>query len=474
MTPGSPDRSPAARLRALLHVLRDALAGREQDYTRGPEGRAVILLAIPMMLEMSMESLFAIVDIAFVASLGADAVAAVGLTEATLTLLYALAVGLSVGVTATVARRVGEQDLAGARRAAGQAVWLGLAIAAAIGGVGLAFGADILRLMGASDAVVARGSGFTTLMLGGSGTIVFLFLLNGVFRGAGDATIAMRSLWLANGVNIVLDPCLIFGWGPFPELGVTGAAVATNIGRGTGVAYQVWHLARGRGRLHLRDTDLVPEPRVLARLVRVSAGGIAQYLIATSSWIVLMRFVAPFGSAAVAGYTIAIRLIDVFFLPAWGLGNAAATLVGQNLGAGQPGRAERSVWQAARFNLAFLGVVALSFLLFAPAYVGLFTADPVVAAWGVLALRIIPCGFGFWAFGLIVVQAFNGAGDTRTPTLVNLACFWLLQIPLAWVLTGPAGFGPAGVFTAVVVAESLLAIVAVVLFRRGGWKRQVV
>jgi putative MATE family efflux protein len=474
MTPGQPDRSPAARLRAWLQVFRDALAGREQDYTRGPEGRAVILLAIPMMLEMSMESLFAIVDIAFVASLGADAVAAVGLTEATLTVLYALAVGLSVGVTATVARRVGEQDLAGARRAAGQAVWLGLAIAAAIGSLGLAFGADILRLMGASDAVVARGSGFTTLMLGGSGTIVFLFLLNGVFRGAGDATIAMRSLWLANGVNIVLDPCLIFGWGPFPELGVTGAAVATNIGRGTGVAYQVWHLARGRGRLHLRLADLVPEPRVLARLVRVSSGGIAQYLIATSSWIVLMRFVAPFGSAAVAGYTIAIRLIDVFFLPAWGLGNAAATLVGQNLGAGQPERAERSVWQAARFNLAFLGTVALSFLLFAPGYVGLFTDDPAVAAWGVLALRTIACGFGFWAFGLIVVQAFNGAGDTRTPTLVNLVCFWLLQIPLAWVLTGPAGFGPAGVFTAVVVAESLIAIVAVVLFRRGAWKRQVV
>jgi putative MATE family efflux protein len=460
------------RPRALFRLLRDALQGREQDYTRGPEGRAVVLLAIPMMLEMSMESLFAIVDIWFVAGLGAGAVAAVGLTEATLTLLYALAVGLSVGVTATVARRVGEGDIAGARRAAGQALWLGLAIAMVVGISGWLFAADILRLMGAPAAVVATGTGFTTVMLGGSASIVFLFLLNGVFRGAGDATIAMRALWLANGINLVLDPCLIFGWGPFPELGVTGAAVATTVGRGTAVAWQLWHLARGRGRLQLRLADLRPEPRILLRLVRVSSGGIAQYLIATSSWIVLMRLVAPFGSAAVAGYTIAIRLIDVFFLPAWGLGNATATLVGQNLGAGQPDRAERSVWHAARFNVVFMGLVALSFLLFAPGYIGLFTDEPGVAAIGVLALRIIACGFGFWAFGLIVVQAFNGSGDTRTPTLVNLFCFWLLQVPLAWWLTGPAGMGPTGVFIAVAFAESVIAVVAVVLFRRGRWRHQ--
>jgi putative MATE family efflux protein len=462
------------RVLTALRLLRDALQGREQDYTRGPEGRAVILLAIPMMLEMSLESMFAIVDIWFVSSLGAGAVAAVGLTEATLTLLYALSVGLSVGVTATIARRVGEQDLAGARVAAGQAVWLGLAIAVLVGTCGLLFAADILRFMGAAPEVVTAGTGFTTVMLGGSASIVFLFLLNGVFRGAGDAAIAMRALWLASAINIVLDPCLIFGWGPFPELGLTGAAVATTIGRSTAVAYQVWYLVAGRGRLHLRLADLRPAPAVLGRLVRVSAGGIAQYLIATSSWIVLMRLVAPFGSAAVAGYTIAIRLIDVFFLPAWGLGNAAATLVGQNLGAGQPGRAERSVWQAARFNVAFLGVVAISFLLFAPGYIGLFTADPEVAGYGVLALRIIACGFGFWAFGLILIQAFNGAGDTRTPTLVNLACFWLLQIPLAYGLTGPLGLGPAGVFMAVALAESVLAIVAVVLFRRGRWRHQLV
>lgn len=457
-----------------LQVLRRALAGGEEDYTRGPVGRAVVLLAIPMMLEMSMESLFAIVDIYFVASLGAGAVAAVGITEAVLTLVYALAIGLSMGVTALVARRVGEGDIAGARVAAAQALWVGGAIALAIAVPGVLFAGDVLRVMGAEPTVVAEGSGYTAVMLGGSATIMFLFLVNAIFRGAGDATIAMRSLVLANGLNIVLDPCFIYGWGPFPEMGVTGAAVATTIGRGTGVAYQIWHLAGRSGRITLRLADLAFAPRVMARLLRVSAGGVAQFLVATSSWIVLMRLIAPYGSAAVAGYTIAIRILAFTLLPAWGLANAAATLVGQNLGAGQPERAEQSVWHAARFNAAFMGLVAVVCLAFTPAIIGVFTEDAAVLAVGVSCLRIAAYGYCFYAVGMVVIQALNGAGDTDTPTLINLGCFWLFQIPLAWLLAEGVALGPNGVFAAVLAAESLLAVLGVVAFRSGRWKRRLV
>ncbi|MCK6370978.1 MAG: MATE family efflux transporter [Gammaproteobacteria bacterium] len=455
-------------------LIRQALSGAEFDYTRGSVGNAVVLLAVPMMLEMSMESLFAIVDIWFVASLGPEAVAAVGLTEAVLTLVYAVAIGASMGTTALVSRCIGAGDQPGARTAAAQTIWLGVALAMLIALPGVVYAPDILRLMGAEASVIEQGSGYTAVMLGGSVTILFLFLVNAIFRGAGDATIAMRSLMLANGLNIVLDPCLILGWGPFPEMGVTGAAVASTIGRGAGVLYQLCCLARGSGRIRLDRTSLALAPDVLLRLVRVSAGGVSQFLIATSSWIVLMRLVAPYGSAAVAGYTIGIRILAFTLLPAWGLANAAATLVGQNLGAGEPQRAEQAVWYAARFNAVVLGAVALVCLGWTPQVIGLFSDDPEVLAYGISCLRIAALGYGFYAVGMVMVQAFNGAGDTDTPTLINLGCFWMLQLPLAYTLSRSAELGADGVFLAMLAAESLVAVVAVITFRRGRWKHRVV
>lgn len=458
--------------RDLRPLLRQALTGSEQDYTRGPVGRAVVLLSIPMMLEMLMESVFAIVDIFFVARLGAAAVATVGLTEAVLTLVYALAIGLGMGATALVARRVGAGDLAGARVAAGQALWLGAGVALAVGIPGAIWAREILVLMGAAPEVLEGGAGYTAIMLGSSVTILFLFLLNGIFRGAGDAMVAMRALWLANGINIVLDPCLIYGWGPFPELGVTGAAIATVIGRGCGVAYQLWHLAGAGGRIRLARADLALRPVELGLLLRISLGGIGQFLVATSSWIVLMRLVAPYGSAAVAGYTIGIRILAFTLMPAWGIANAAATLVGQNLGAGQPERAEASVWQAARFNAAVLLLAALLSILFTPQIIGWFTTDPEVLGYGVACLRTAAWGYVFYAVGMVSIQALNGAGDTDTPMLLNIACFWVLQIPLAWALTRTADLGPQGVFVAVLVAETALAVAGLVVFRRGRWKQR--
>jgi putative MATE family efflux protein len=469
-------RDQLSRLRAgwreVRAVVRLSLSGAPQDYTQGPVRRAAILLAIPMMLEMAMESLFTIVDIFFVAGLGAAAVAVVGLTEAVLTLVYALGLGLGMGATALVARRIGEHDVDGARLVAAQALWVGGLVALALGIGGALFARDILKGMGAAPDVIAEGSGYTLVMLAGSGTISSLFLINGVFRGAGDATIAMRSMWLANGINIVLDPCLIFGWGPFPELGVTGAAVATTIGRGTGVLYQLACLAGPRSRVPLARRHLRPVPRIIGALLRVSLGGVAQFLVATSSWVVLMRFIAPYGSAAVAGYTIAIRILAFSLLPAWGLANAAATLVGQNLGAKAPARAEHSVWQVAKFSATVMAGVAVLSFAFAPAIIGVFTADAAVLAHGVTCLRIVACGYSFYAVGMIVSQAFNGAGDTTTPTLINLVGFWVLQIPLAWALTRHTALGSTGVYVAVLCAESFIAWLSVVVFRRGRWKLQ--
>jgi putative MATE family efflux protein len=455
-------------------LLKQAMSGADQNYTEGSIGRAVLLLAIPMMLEMAMESVFAIVDIFFVSGLGAAAVAAVGLTEAVLTLLYAVAIGLSMAVTALVARRIGAGDPEAAATVAGQTIWVGVGAAAIVAGIGIAYADDILRLMGAEADVVATGAGYTALMLGGSVTILLLFLLNAIFRGAGDAALAMRVLWLANGINIVLCPCFIYGLGPFPELGVTGAAVATNIGRGLGVLYALYHLTNGRHRITLRLRHLGISSGVLATLLRVSAGGVLQFVIATSSYIVLMRVVSQYGSAAIAGYTIAIRIIMFTFLPAWGLSNAAATLVGQNLGAGHPDRAERSVWVTTKYNVIFLASIAVVFIAFAEPLVGIFSADPEVLAYGAACLRIISYGYGFYAVGLIVVQAFNGAGDTDTPTWLNLLCFWLIQLPLAYGLAEGLAYGPHGVFWAAAVSESLLAVFAVVMFRRGKWKLKVV
>jgi putative MATE family efflux protein len=460
--------------RSALVLLGEALGGREHDHTRGSLHRAITLLAIPMVLEMLMESAFALVDVYFVSRLGPEAVAAVGMTESVLTLVYAVAFGLSMSLAAVVSRRIGEGDRAGAARAAAQGLVLAGLVAVAVGLPGALYGGEILRLMGADEATIAIGSGYTRVLLGTNGVILFLFLNNAVFRGAGDAALAMRSLWLANGINIALDPCLIFGWGPFPELGVTGAAVATTCGRGAGVLYQFWMLGRASGRVALRGPALELDPPLLARLVRLSLWGIAQLLVATSSWLVLMRLVAPFGAEAVAGYTIAIRIIVFALLPAWGLSNAAATQVGQNLGARQPERAGSAVWLTGSYNMLLLLAVMVVFLARGPALVRLFTSDPEVVAFGSQALRIISYGYGCYAWGMVLTQAFNGAGDTTTPTWANLACFWCCQIPLAWALSRPADLGPSGVFWAVTLAETLLALVLALLFRRGGWRtRQV-
>lgn len=468
------DRSPLTRLVAALRaaraLLRESLGGETRDYTALPVPRAALLLAIPMILEMAMESLFVIVDLYFVAGLGAEAVAAVGLTEAVLTIVYALGLGLGMGATALVARRVGEGNAAAAREVAAQTLWVGVLVATVLCGLGAMYAVPILEAMGASPAVVAVGSGYARVMLAGSGTIACLFLFNGAWRGAGDAALAMRVMWLANGLNILLVPCLIHGLGPFPALGVTGAAVATTCGRACGVALQLLSFADGGRRLGLSARDLLPRPRVMFALLRVAFGGIAQLLVATSSWVVLMRLVAPHGSAAVAGYTIAIRLLAFSLLPAWGLANAAATLVGQHLGAGQPAHAERAVWQVAGVSALVMLVVGLLSMACAPALVGFFTDDPAVRAQGVSCLRIVAAGYGFYAVGMIVTQAFNGAGDTTTPTLVNLVGFWLLQIPLAWALAAPLGLGSRGVFFAVLGAETFIALLAAGLFRRGRWK----
>jgi len=452
--------------------VRESLRDNDVDFTTGPISRALGLLAIPMMLEMSMEAIFAVVDIAFVSRLGTDAVAAVGITEALVTVLYAIAIGLGMGVTAMVSRRIGAKKHDAAAQVTGQANWVCALLSIIVGITGVIFAEDMLHMMGASQSVVDQGKGFTAVLLGGSASILYLFLLNAAFRGAGDAAVALRSLWLANGINIVLDPCLIFGIGPFPEMGVTGAAVATTIGRGIGVVYQLYYLIGGRGRLafHLRHLKIVVS--LMHRMVIISIGGVGQFLIATASWIVIMRIVAFYGSAAIAAYTIALRLIEFVFLPAWGMGNAAATLVGQNLGAGQPDRAEQSAWRAAKYNTIFMsGLGALS-VLAAPWITALFSTDPDVLRYGTSCIRILGIGYPMYAVGMVMVQSLNGAGDTATPSTLNLLCFWLVQIPLAWWLAEPLSWGPNGVFCAIVVAESLLTVLSVTIFRRGRWKQQ--
>ena len=453
-----------------INFVRESLRDNDTDFTRGPIGRALGLLAIPMMLEMSMEAIFAVVDIAFVSRLGTDAIAVVGITEAIVTVLYAVAVGLGMGVTAMVARRIGAKQLDAAASVTGQALWIGAALSIGIGIAGVIFAEDILAMMGATDSVVTMGKGFTAVSLGGSATIMYLFLLNAAFRGAGDASIALRSLWLANGINIVLDPCLIFGLGPFPEMGVTGAAVATTIGRGIGVLYQLCYLFGGRGKLAFQIRHLRIVPELISRVMVISIGGIGQFLISMSSWIVIMRIVALYGSTAIAAYTIAWRMLEFVWLPAWGLGNAAATLVGQNLGANKPQRAEQSAWRAARYNTIFMTGAGVFLIAFAPGIAGLFSNDAEVVRIGTSCLRILGMGFPMYAVGMIITQALNGAGDTVTPSIINLVCFWFLQIPLAYWLATAVSLGPDGVFIAVVISESLLTILSVIIFRRGNWK----
>lgn len=464
---------PAAP-QGLWSAIGESLRGSHRDYTSGPIGRSIILLAVPMVLEMLMESVFAVVDIFWVAHLGADAVATVGLTESMLTLMYAVAIGLGIGATAMVARRIGERNPEGAARAAVQAIALGLIVSLVVAVIGLPFAGKLLAVMGGSPWVLEHGSSFTRVMFAGNASILLLFLINAIFRGAGDAAIAMRVLWLANAINIVLGPCFIFGLGPFPELGVTGAAVATTIGRSTGVLYALSRLIRKGGRFDIRKRHLKLEPAIMARLIRLSGVATFQIFIGMASWIGLIRIISSFGSDAVAGYTIGVRVIIFALLPSWGMANAAATMVGQSLGAKKPERAERAVWRAGFYNMICLGTVGLIFVLFARKIIGLFTVDANVAPYGVDCLRIVAYGFLFYAWGMVITQSFNGAGDTWTPTIINLFVFWLWELPLAYGLAIVLGLGPRGVFLAIMISFSTLALVSAFMFRRGRWQTRMV
>lgn len=450
--------------------LRIALRGSETNFTTGSIRRAIFLLSVPMVLEMVMESLFAVVDIFFVGRVGVHAVATVGLTESVLTIIYSVAIGLSMAATATVARRVGENRPELAADAAFQAIAIAVGFSLIIALVGGFFARDILRLMGGEPALVEEGVGYTRLMFASNISIMLLFLVNGIFRGAGNASLAMRSLWIANGLNILLDPVFIFGWGPVPAYGVTGAAIATTIGRSVGVIYQLYHLFGGRALVRVGYANLVLRTNTLLRLLKIASGSMGQFLVESASWIFLVRIIAVFGSEALAGYTIAVRIIIFSILPSWGLSNAAATLVGQNLGAGHPLRAEQSVWQTAFYNLLFLLVLSVVFYAAAYPMVRLFSDDAAVIEHGAEALRIICVGYAFVSYGMVVGQSFNGAGDTRTPLLINLGCYWALQIPLAYLLAVPLGWGPTGVYVAIAVTFSASAVASVVLFRRGKWK----
>jgi len=465
---------PQEEQQSLWSAVRESIRGSHRDYTRGPIGRAILLLAIPMVLEMIMESVFAVVDIFWVSHLGTDAAATVGLTESLMTLVYALAIGLSIGAMATIARRIGEKNPDGAARAAVQAIVLALIVSLVIGAIGAPLAPKLLALMGGSPWVIEHGSAFTRVMLACNVSVVMLFMINAIFRGAGDAAIAMRTLWLANWINILLGPCLIFGLGPFPKLGIVGAAIATSIGRGTGAIFALIKLFRSGGRFEIKREHLRIEPSVIGRLIRLSATGTFQVFIGMASWIGLVRIISSFGSNAVAGYTFGIRVILFALLPSWGMANAAATMVGQALGAKDPERAERAVWKAGFYNMIFLGVVGLLFIFFAPQIIWFYTDDPNVAHYGVDCLRIVAYGFLFYAYGMVLGQSFNGAGDTWTPTIINLFVFWLWEIPLAYVLSVKAGMGPRGVFVAMMVAFSTLAVVSAAVFRLGRWKKKAI
>lgn len=457
-------------LSTALSLLREGFRGSTRDFTEGHVGHAVVVLAIPMVLEMCMESLFAVIDVFFVSKLGADAVAAVGLTEGMLTIVYSVAMGLVIGATAVVSRRIGEKDPEGAAVAAVQVIGLGLLLSAVIGVIGFLFARPLLALMGADAGVLGAPALYATIMLTGCGSVVMLFLNNAIFRAAGDATVAMRVLWFANAINIVLDPMLIFGFGPIPALGVGGAAVATTIGRSAAVMVQLWLLVRGSGRIQIRWRHVRLAPAVMWAVCRLSSTGLLQILVDTTSWVMLVRVISAFGSPAVAGYTIGIRTVLFAILPAWGLSNAAATMVGQALGAHKPERAEAAVWIACRYNLWFLGTIGAIFVILAPQIVAIYTSDPAVVPGAIACLRIVSLGFPLFAFGMVLTQAFNGAGDAWTPTWINLACFWAWQMPLAYLLALEWSMGPSGVYWAVMIAFSTLAGVSAVVFRRGRWK----
>lgn len=460
-----------SKLKTVLRLFAQAVNGEERDYTSGNIDRAIVLLSIPMIVEMSMESIFAVVDAFYVSLLNDnDAVATIGLTETVLSLIYSLAIGSSMAVTAMVARRVGEKDFHSARVAAAQAIYIGLGLSALISIFGLYFAKDILRLMGGSEQLIENNVNYTRWMFGGNITIIMLFLINAIFRGAGSAALAMRSLILSNVLNIALGPLLIFGVYPFPALGVEGAAIATNIGRGIGVLFQVYHLVRGSGIIKIGREHLTVKWKIIQRLLSVSFGSTGQFLISSASWIFLARIVSGFGSASFAGYTFAIRVIVFAILPAWGMANAAATLVGQNLGAGQPERAEKSAWRAAFFNFVFLAFITVVFFSFAEPIMRLFTHDEVVLRSGIQCLQVVSLGYIFYAYGMVLNQSFNGAGDTRTPIIISFFGFWIFQIPFAYLLAYWFNTGPVGVYAAIALAESLMAIAAIIVFRRGRWK----
>lgn len=458
------------QLSSLFQLIRKALKGEDYDYTTGSINKAILLLAVPMIVEMAMESVFAVVDVFFVSKVSVNAVATVGLTESVLMIIYSIAVGFSMAVTAIVARRVGEKEHKRAGDAAFQAIMLAVIVGAVLGLTGFIFANDILELMGGEPELIAEGVGYTRVMYAGNISIILLFLINAIFRGAGNATIAMRSLIIANGLNILLDPVLIFGLGPIPAMGVTGAAVATTIGRSIGVSYQLYHLISGSAVVRVGVQNMVMRVKTVLEMIKISAAGIGQFLVESASWIFLVRVVSEFGSEALAGYTIAFRVIVFTLLPSWGMANAAATLVGQNLGAKQPDRAETSVWRTALYNTGFLLLVSVVFFLFADPILGLFTQEVVVRDIGKSALQIICLGYIFFSYGMVIGQAFNGAGDTLTPLLISLVVFWAVQIPLAYYLAVMLDWQSNGVFACIAFAHSLYAVVAIALFRRGKWK----
>lgn len=457
--------------------LKESIRGTEKDFTAIPIRKAILLLSIPMVLEMVMESVFALVDIYFVSRLGAAEVAVVGITESLLTLVYAVGMGLGVGTTALVSRRVGEKHPRAAAEAAVQAIFTAFIVSLVFSIIGIIYAKDLLRLMGATEETIAMGFQYPMIMLGGNAVIMLLFVINAVFRSSGDAAVSMRVLWIANLLNLILDPLLIFGWGPFPELGIKGAAIATNTGRGIAVLYQLYLLTKGNYRISIGLRDLRLKIRTIWKVVKLSLGAIGQNIISHSSWIFLVWVITSLGEEAIAGYTIAIRLIIFFLLPAWGLANAAATLVGQNLGARQPARAERSAWIVGGVNMILLGLVSVVFVTVPHLFIGFFVqeaTDPGVWQAGITCLRIVSLGFLVYALGMVMVQAINGAGDTTTPIWLNVIAFWIIEIPLAWVLTHVAEQGVQGVCYAILVAESILALMAMFIFRRGRWKLKVV
>lgn len=463
-----------SKLKTFFNNVAEAVSGTEQDFTEGKLSRAILLLSIPAVLEMVMESVFVIVDIYFVSKLGANAVATVGITESMVTIIYAIAIGLGTATTSMVSRRIGEKNPDAASVAAFQAILTGVIISFLIGLPGALFSGRLLGLMGASKTIVESMSGYTRIMLGGNIVIMMLFIINAIFRSAGDAAVAMKVLWIGNIINIILDPCLIFGLGPFPHMGVTGAAVATSIGRGCAVLVQFYLLFFGKKRIRLSKKHLLVNFKIMLKLMKLSFGSIGQNLISTSSWIALVRIISIFGSEVVAGYTIAIRIIGFTLMPSWGISNAASTLVGQNLGAKKPDRAEKAVWVTGVANMILLGVIGLILVVFPETFIRIFIDNENVVKSGVLGLRIISIGFIAYGLGMVLVNSFNGAGDTSTPLKINIFAFWFVEIPLAWLLAIKSGLMEEGVFISIVIAESLMTLIAWIVFRRGKWKLKVV